>query len=78
MQQYCGRRRESTTHVFILLLSRSHNRVVLIRLLQFSLQKETPQQPGVLIRAPLEKQLAVVDVMVISRSYTRSVLLSPS
>ena len=46
-------------------------------LLQLALEKETPQQPGVLIGVPLKQQLALLDGMVISLSYTISVFLSP-
>jgi hypothetical protein len=44
-------------------------------LLQLALQKETLQQPGVLIGVPLEQQFALLDGKVISLSYTISVFL---
>jgi len=47
-------------------------------LLQLAIDKETLQQPSVLIGVPLEQQLALLDGMVISLSYTTSVSLSHS
>jgi hypothetical protein len=44
---------------------------------RLALEKETPHQPRVLIAVPLEQQLAPLDGMVISLSYTISVFLSP-
>jgi hypothetical protein len=44
---------------------------------QLALEKEPPQQPGVLTAFPLKQQLAPFDGMVISLSSTISVFFSP-